>query len=327
MAHYTAYLNLFHVTLAEEGHEKVLSYCHFCHYLSTFLPHPSHTIFPSSSISLSIQWLPQIVFVAYRICLAIYILSWLIVHAIQSQETDPPTGAKYLIYVTQWSYIILSFNYLCWASLVTIYTIIAHFFRKSLKQALPKSHTHMQPSEYYRQDKTPWFVKVMWAIHVVAVAASLPVTVVYWASVFNPENGATAASIHVHGINLLLVLVDIFVSRIPILLFHFFYPMAYAAVYVIFLAVYWAANGTNELEEPYVYSITDFGGSPIYASVTCIALVLLAGVIHLLFFAVAEIRDQIYKRVRFCFWNIQETGVMGTTLTTAYELGPMAHSL
>ena len=185
----------------------------------------------------------------------------------------------------------------------------------------------MQPAEYYRQDKTPWFVKVMWAIHIVAVAASLPVTVVFWATVFEPENGASAASIHVHGVNLLLVLIDIFVSRIPILILHFFYPMAYAVVYVTFLAVYWAANGTNELSQRYVYSITDFGQSPVSASFACIGLVLVAGVVHLLFFAIAQIRDQIFKRVRVCFWNIQDTGVVGTTLTSAYELGPMAHSL
>ena len=274
------------------------------------------------------QWLPQIVFVAYRICLAVYILSWLIVHAIQSQESDHPTGGKYLIFVTQWSYIILTLNYLCWASLTTIYTIIAHFFRKNLKQALPKSHTHMHPPEYYRQDKTPWFVKVMWAVHVIAVAASLPVTVVFWAAVFDPEDGATAASVHVHGVNLLLVLIDIFISRIPILILHFFYPMAYAAVYVIFLAVYWAVDGTNERGEPFVYSITDFREHPVNASLACIGLVIVAGIVHLLFFAVAEIRDQIYKRVRFCFWNIQDTGVVGTTLSpSVFELGQMPNSL
>ena len=256
-----------------------------------------------------------------------YLLAWLIVHAIQSQEADPPSGGKYLIYVTQWSYILLTLNYLCWATLVVIYTIIAHCFRKSLKQALPKSHTHMLPAEYYRQDKTPWFVKVMWAIHIVAVAASLPVTVVFWATVFEPEDGVSAASIHVHGVNLLLVLIDIFVSRIPIQILHFFYPMTYAVVYVTFLAVYWAANGTNELSQPYVYSITDFGQIPVYASLTCIGLVLVAGIVHLLFFAIAQIRDQIFKRVPVCFWNIQDTGVVGTTLTSAYELGPMAHSL
>lgn len=308
------------------GVEGVLSHCHAHPLISPSLLTLTHTLplFPS----LHVQWLPQIVFVAYRICLAVYILSWLIVHAIQSQESTPPMGGRYLIYVTQWSYIILTFNYLCWASLTTIYTIIAHCFRKNLKQALPKSHTHMQPTEYYRQDKTPWFVKVMWAIHVIAVDASLPVTVVFWATVFEPENGATAASIHVHGVNLLLVLIDIFISRIPILILHFFYPMAYAAVYVIFLAVYWAVDGTNEHGEPFVYSITDFRGHPVNASLACIGLVIVAGIVHLLFFAVAGIRDQIYKRVRFCFWNIQDTGVVGTTLSPSmFELGQMANSL
>ena len=184
----------------------------------------------------------------------------------------------------------------------------------------------MQPTEYYRQDKTPWFVKIMWCVHVIAVAATLPITIVYWAVVFRPSAGdvVTAATVHVHGVNLLLVVLDIFISRIPILILHFFYPMVYAAVYVVFLGIYWAVGGTNENGDRYVYSVADFEKMPVISSVVCVGLIIAAGIIHLLFYVLAEIRDQIYKRIRFCFWNVQDTGVVGTSLS-AYELGQVVN--
>jgi hypothetical protein len=261
------------------------------------------------------SWLPQILFVTYRVCLALYLMAWLIVHAVTSSF-----GAHYLIFISQWSYIILTLNYLLWASMAVIYTIVAYFFKRNLKAALPRSHDKMTYTEYYRQDKTPWFIKIMWCLHNVAIIATVPVVAVYWAAEYTPGQTLEAASLHIHGVNLFLVLVDLVIARVPILLFHFFYPMIYALVYVIFIVVYWAAGGTHPTTgNNYIYSLSNFSDSPGVAAGTCVGIIIATGFVHFLFFLLAQVRDQIFKRLKCCFWNTHMRGLAATSYTN-YEM-------
>ena len=183
------------------------------------------------------------------------------------------------------------------------------FFKDKLKHALPSVNSNMTQVEYYRQDKIPWFIKIVWGIHTVAITAPVLMVIVYWGFEYDSSRTIDAATVHLHGVNLLLVFIDLWINRIPLLFFHFLYPMLYGVAYVIFMAIFWGAGGQNPINEMrYIYSIVDFSTNPGQSAGVCIVLIIVTGVVYMLWFVLGEIRDQIFKRIRCCFWNAKDTG-------------------
>ena len=164
----------------------------------------------------------------------------------------------------------------------------------------------MTPAKFYKQDNTPWFLKMAWLINTIAVPASGVTTVVYWSLVYMPGDAVDASSVHVHGVGVFLVLIDVLVSRVPVMLFHFMYPTAYGVAYVIFMGVYYAAEGTNPIDGGrYIYQQVDYGRQPLTATGLSVALVAGMSVSFLVLFSITLLRDQIVKRCRPCFWNVE----------------------
>ena len=65
-----------------------------------------------------------------------------------------------------------------------------------------------------------------------------------------------------HGTNTVYVLVDLFITGMPVRLLHFVYGMTYCVIYLVFCLVYTLAGGTNALDKDYIYTTFDFRGSP-----------------------------------------------------------------
>ena len=71
---------------------------------------------------------------------------------------------------------------------------------------------------------------------------------------------------------------------------------------MIFSAIYFAAGGTNPLDEgPYVYPVLDYGNNPGAAAGIAIVLIVGALIGFITLFVLGWIRDAIYSRISCCF--------------------------
>ncbi|XP_072027479.1 uncharacterized protein [Amphiura filiformis] len=92
-----------------------------------------------------------------------------------------------------------------------------------------------------------WNFKVTWLFQNISFTAAFFVTLLFWILDFDPETGTvTVFNLHIHGVNLLFVLVDQFLIGSPYRILHFIHPSIMALVYFIFTAIYYAAGGLNE---------------------------------------------------------------------------------
>lgn len=231
-----------------------------------------------------LQWIPLPVFVGYRIIWFLYILVWLIASLVLSAPEDV-FGARWLIYLTNLSYVLLVIG--CGA--VTILTISYAIVHYSARHKLQRFHSRPDSTHraIFSQDNIAWYTKICWLLYIMGGAMSIVVVVGYWGFVFDyncvpimTANSTVSClvadvySVHLHLINGVLIVLDLYLSRIPYQLFHIFYPSIFTLLYIIFSLVYFAAGGTNPLnEERYIYSALDYGNNPGLAAGLAIVLV------------------------------------------------------
>ena len=256
-------------------------------------------------------------FVGYRIVWFLYILAWLIATAI-FQTTVDEQGARWLIYLTNQSYILLVVSTGAITIHTVVYAIVHYTNREKLQRFYPRPATTLHA--IFRQDNIQWYTKICWFLYIVGASMALSVVVGFWAFEFNPNcvPSMTANStvhcvvvnvysIHVHAINGVLVILDLYLSRLPYQLFHAFYPAIFSVWWVIFSAIYFAAGGTNPLDEGrYVYPVLDYGNNPGPATGVAIVQIISAPIGFIALFVLAWIRDAIYSRISCCFREFQK---------------------
>ena len=176
----------------------------------------------------------------------------------------------------------------------------------------------------YSQDNIRWYVKLCWIVYILGASLALTVTAGNYVteidySCSSEDNGVASGnnttapfcnsidtvdvySAHVHGVNVLLVLIDLFLSRIPYQLFHFFYCLLFTVPYIILTLIYYAAGGTNEFGDRYIYTSLNYA-EPQSAGLA-IVLILVPIPFFLVLFLLGWLRDVIYKRIGCCFRDI-----------------------
>ena len=247
-----------------------------------------------------------------------YIFAWLIAHSVIRRDT---VGPHWLIYLTNQSYIVLVVSVGGITILTIGYTVVYYFSRDNIRDSLPKVETPIQL--IYLQDNIAWYVKLIWLLYISGSTLAVLVTIGYWglladfdcyvANSSDPNStvicppGPDVATVHLHGVNALLVLIDIAVSRVPFQFLHFFYPSLFAAVYVIFSGIYFAAGGTDPSGDPFIYPLLDYGRNLGSAIGLAIALALSPMALYVILFLLAWLRDVIYKRISCCFRDLRHS--------------------
>ena len=267
------------------------------------------------------QWLPLPAFVMYRVLIFFYTFGWLVTVGVQSTD-------RFIIYLTIQSFLLLNLSLLFLAMLTVAYATL-YYSRSEKLQSLFRVPTDLEIS--YGQDRIRWFVKISWVLHTTVSVLAVGVAFSYWAFLCSPffvGNNATTGNmtsdeceplpvnLHVHGINAVIVIVDIWMSRIPFQLCHFFYTTSFTIFYLIFSVIYWVANGRTK--EGVIYPILDYGAADKQmAIVFAMVLVLFPMIIYLILFGIALLRDvafQLLKRVFFWdFWQKEFAAVKPNT--------------
>jgi hypothetical protein len=147
--------------------------------------------------------------------------------------------------------------------------------------------------------------KIQWPLFTVGTESAVAITLLYWALFYEPhskQNLFSIDSLHVHLINGILAFVDLWVSGVPVRIYHALYSVLFAISYVIFTGVYYAAGGTDPTGNSSIYPFLNYKsnpGSAVGLGIVC-SLVLMTS-IHTVFYLQFVIRNWItcYIQRRF----------------------------
>ncbi|XP_071961034.1 protein rolling stone-like [Antedon mediterranea] len=256
--------------------------------------------------SLNWKWQPTS-YLLYRYLIAIYQTVWCVL-VIVEWGTEPhyslvDTKWKWLIYISNWSYLLLTVHFIFAAVAVTVYYTCGgcNDDPHSKDPTIEMSERGEGSSHVNTQgDATmPWYLKMMWFLQVTSYSAAVAVTILYWILEYEPDTDSIHAyGVHVHGINVLLVVIDSLIVANPYRLLHMIYPALYALVYFIFTAIYWAAGGLNPVGNPWIYKGSlDWENEPgLSAVIAALTVVVGAPVLHFLFWLLFKIREAVLSR-------------------------------
>lgn len=267
-----------------------------------------------------LQWMPLPVFVVYRIVWFLYILVWLIASLARFAPPDRD-GPRWLIYITNQAYLLLVVGSGAITLLTIAYAVVYLVNKSKLQRFYPQPAS--SPTDVYEQDNIAWFVKICWLLYVMGGSVAIMVVIGYWGFVYDPNcvsvmtanvtincPVADVYSVHVHLINAVLIVLDLYMSRIPYQLLHIFYPPVFSIVWVIFSLIYFAAGGTNTVDgERYIYEVLDYGNNPGLAAGLDIVLILGPVFGFIILFLLGWLRDVIYKKIHCCFRDFQGSRV------------------
>ena len=229
------------------------------------------------------QWL----YVAYRWILALFFLSYVI----QSLVSN---GGYYFIYLTLWS-LTLYTAYLLWsASSITVRFVQEHIrpvlcIKREVKQA--DDGCRCSSCCYKDGDTTTWYMKIQWLLFYIGIEGACIVTLLFWTLLYPGCRGTDSCESHenyiVHLVNGLTAFLEVWITGIPIHLYHVIYSMMFGSTYAVFTGLYFAGNGTNNIDGGnYIYTVLNYEKSPSTAAVTVILpVILLLPLLHLFLFA------------------------------------------
>ena len=252
-------------------------------------------------VSFALQWLSLPFFLAYRLIVTAYNFAWLIYNIYKYQ-------AKLFIFLTNWTYLILNVYFLQ-ATTLTLCALCCEC--KTRREASP-SMTETQvvemgsgddsgnqndkaTTEVREEDALRLPQKIFWLFYIVSASAGLLVTAGYWTVLFEEDEPVDANNITKHALNSVFMVIDTFLSSIPVRLFHSVYPLLYIIVYLAFTVIYWQLGGTNMQGQPYIYSLLDYNNFE--ASTGCIIaffLLLVQPVLQLMLFGLVKLRDYVH---------------------------------
>lgn len=234
------------------------------------------------------------IYLVYRWVMALYFAGWV---AGSGYVGHVRHGAKYIIYITSWHFILLTVYLIAAAIAVTAKFMFENFIKKTPPESFTVEDLRDPPTLRCvcgegGEGGLPWYLQVVWVLFLITSELALPIILVYWATVFDASNVTSwAVNIHEHLLSILPGLMDTFITAIPVRLLQFVYLMMFAMVYTVFTGIYYAAGGTNTAGERYVYSIIDYGNSPGMAVGVIIVLVFVVPlVLHSLYWGLYMLR-------------------------------------
>lgn len=122
------------------------------------------------------------------------------------------------------------------------------------------------------------------------------VTLLYWILLFPIFGYTTVVDVHLHLVNALIILADLWLSRLPYWLQHFPYPLAYLCLYTVFAGIYWAAGGKNPDGEDFIYPWLDFDRPHVTVPIIFLVVFVIFPLVHASLWALERRSRQLAKR-------------------------------
>lgn len=140
-----------------------------------------------------------------------------------------------------------------------------------------------------------WYHHIQWILLSTYAGLAFIVTIIYWsflAGIFVVNPGV---NIHQHLMNTLLILLEIFLNRIPIRFLHFIYVSIYAMIYVVFTL---SLHGAS-VQSIYYSGILDWKNIPGVSAGVCLSLIFVGSpVVQAVTFGVYHLRALIAQKCK-----------------------------
>ncbi|OWR43540.1 hypothetical protein KGM_215656 [Danaus plexippus plexippus] len=143
----------------------------------------------------------------------------------------------------------------------------------------------------------PWYVKTFWVLHNISVPVAFLITLFYWTLLYSAnfqEEMGKGLDIAIHGINSLIMFLQLISSAHPTRIVHCTHPFLFALVYVFFNLIYYVAGGKDPLGNPWIYPVVHWG-EPATASVVVVVTGIVLIFLHFVTIALAAARNAISK--------------------------------
>uniref|UniRef100_T1JA59 TNFR-Cys domain-containing protein n=1 Tax=Strigamia maritima TaxID=126957 RepID=T1JA59_STRMM len=228
-------------------------------------------------------------YMIYRMCLVLYTIIVLILALTFLPEFS-------FIYLTIWSYTILTLNFL-----VRGLTTSRYFHWVKIEDALESENTVLiQRPPVDELQGLPWLVQFSWLLTNIATPIGICVTVIFWAALYPRMDVkmykiSGVGNIQLHAVNSLLLLVDFCIVAVPIRMVHIYQPIAFGFAYVSFNAIYWALGGLNPFGKKPIYPITDWD-KPLETGLVILACLVLIIIIQIILVLLSSWLDRFSSR-------------------------------
>ncbi|XP_067684236.1 protein rolling stone-like isoform X2 [Haliotis asinina] len=152
---------------------------------------------------------------------------------------SPLGGAVWFIYLTNWTYLLLTIS-----AVLDAVTVV--FVRINRQDIIKGITSHLS-----------WYLKLSWLLNSVVTEGSLHISAVYWIFLFKCQS-LTPLRFILHGMNSIYVFCNLLIVNMPVRVYHVIYPVIYGVIYTVFTVVYHILGGTSGKGEPYIYKILDW---------------------------------------------------------------------
>lgn len=136
--------------------------------------------------------------------------------------------------------------------------------------------------------------KFSWFLYNATNITTVTISVIYWGALYVGD-GLSAMDFLVHGLNSIVSICDIFLSKRPCRLMHFYHPLVVLLTYVAFSSIYWAAGGRNEDGLSYIYPILDWENLNLTIPFLCIGFFVALPIAQFLIWIMHQLRNRIFS--------------------------------
>mmetsp|Transcript_3972 Transcript_3972/g.11007 ORF Transcript_3972/g.11007 Transcript_3972/m.11007 type:complete len:305 (-) Transcript_3972:63-977(-) len=142
---------------------------------------------------------------------------------------------------------------------------------------------HQEDSPSY----LPWYAKAAWLLQDACIPGAIVVAGLHWSLVVpTMSTGPSLVGYFTQGVNLLILILDIYLSQQPYYLSHGFVVVGLGAAYLGFSVIYWALEGTDCRGFPYIYPFLDWSQPERPAAAAAILMLLALPAVHVLLWLV-----------------------------------------
>ncbi|XP_014777193.1 protein rolling stone [Octopus bimaculoides] len=218
---------------------------------------------------------PHLLYAIYQSMIAAYLVFLSIYSGFASKH-----GVKVFIYFTYWNL------YLCSLTFIMKAYHAWQFYQKY------RDNKEKRPTDLSTG------MKFQWVLYNITCSGGIIVAILYWLVLYHPGKTTSFLGINTHGVLASIILMDIFITAIPVRLLHAWMSSVYAALFSMFCFFYWQAGGKNTKDKPYIYSVIDFSNNWEMALICIFSLIFFMGpLLHTFLFCIHLLRRTIYNRM------------------------------
>jgi hypothetical protein len=235
-------------------------------------------------------------YLLYRGAYCAYFIICLIINIAKSDHPN-----LYLIYATNWSFIVQTFYGLVYFSNIAHRFVQFRRYESKRTGETTDSESGTRPARPRPITELNVFDSISWLL--VNVTGTIPyiVTAGFWAFIYPRKEYRGAGYIILyltsHGFNAVLALVDTFVNAIPIRVAHCLYTVALTLVYILFSLFYELAGGAYaKEEEPFIYYFLNWHDKPGATVLNCFIALFAAAMLHIALWFLFRFRTHLVLR-------------------------------